>query len=147
MYKAFRCAILFGMADKIEIIINACYGGFGLTEEAFEAYKARASPVPDASDEYAIPRHDPVLVSIVKEMGDRAWDLHAKLEIRHIPAQYTGFYRISEYDGLEHIEILYNKYKVHAAKAMLADTQLTLSVRVARALAVLSERLSNRDED
>ena len=117
----------------VEIVVNACYGGFGLAPEALDAYRARC--VSDEDDD--IPRHDPVLVSIVKEMGTSASDRHAQLELRCIPAQYTNFYRIHEYDGRESIEILYDKYKVHAAKALLRSAHLTLRERIARAAAVL----------
>ncbi len=129
------------MADKVEIVINTCYGGFDLTPEAFDAYRARASPMPDLDCAYDISRHDPALVSIVKEMGTSAWDRYTQLEIRRIPAQYTQFYRISEYDGNECVEILYDKYKVHATKALLANSQLTLRERVWRASAVLGTDL------
>ena len=125
--------------EEVEIVVNACYGGFGLTPEALDAYRARC--VPPLSDENDIPRHDPVLVGVVKEMGTSAFDRHAQLELRRIPAQYTNFYRIHEYDGNESIEILYDKYKVHAAKALLRSAHLTLRERIARAAAVLGAPL------
>lgn len=45
-------------------------------------------------------RHDPVLVQVVEELGDKANGMCAKLRI----AQVSGPYRIDEYDGFESVE-------------------------------------------
>ena len=45
-------------------------------------------------------RHDPVLVQVVKELGDKANGMCAKLRIHEI----SGPYRIDEYDGFESVE-------------------------------------------
>ena len=47
-----------------------------------------------------IDRHDPVLVQVVEELGDKANGKYAKLAI----AEVSGPYRISEYDGFESVE-------------------------------------------
>ena len=45
-------------------------------------------------------RHDPVLVQVVEELGDKANGMCAKLRINEI----SGAYRIDEYDGFESVE-------------------------------------------
>ena len=45
-------------------------------------------------------RHDPILVQVVEELGDKANAEYAKLRI----AQVSGPYRIDEYDGFESVE-------------------------------------------
>ena len=47
-----------------------------------------------------VSRHDPVLVQVVEELGDKANGMCAKLAI----AQVSGPYRIDEYDGFESVE-------------------------------------------
>jgi len=47
-----------------------------------------------------VDRHDPVLVQVVEELGDKASGKYAKLVI----AQVSGPYRIDEYDGFESVE-------------------------------------------
>lgn len=47
-----------------------------------------------------IDRHDPVLVQVVEELGDKANSEYAKLRIEEV----HGPYRITEYDGNESIE-------------------------------------------
>lgn len=45
-------------------------------------------------------RHDPVLVQVIEELGDKASAQFAKLRIHEI----SGPYRIDEYDGFESVE-------------------------------------------
>lgn len=45
-------------------------------------------------------RHDPVLVQVVEELGDKANGQYAKLAIKEV----SGPYRITEYDGYETVE-------------------------------------------
>ena len=47
-----------------------------------------------------VDRHDPVLVQVVEELGDKANGDYAELRI----AEVSGPYRIDEYDGSESIE-------------------------------------------
>ncbi len=47
-----------------------------------------------------VDRHDPVLVQVVEELGDKANGMCAKLRIDEV----SGPYRIDEYDGFESVE-------------------------------------------
>lgn len=47
-----------------------------------------------------VDRHDPVLVQVVEELGDKANGQYAKLRI----AEVSGPYKIQEYDGYESVE-------------------------------------------
>lgn len=47
-----------------------------------------------------VDRHDPVLVQVVEELGDKANGMFAELAIEEV----SGPYRISEYDGNESVE-------------------------------------------
>lgn len=47
-----------------------------------------------------VDRHDPILVQVVEELGDKANGNYAELSI----AEVNGPYRIDEYDGYESVE-------------------------------------------
>jgi hypothetical protein len=47
-----------------------------------------------------VSRHDPILVQVVEELGDKADGMCAKLAI----AEVSGPYRIDEYDGYETVK-------------------------------------------
>ena len=91
-----------------KVVYNNCYGGFGLSAAAYALYCEKKGIEPDQEDVYCgtwrpdccdppVPRHDPTLVSVVEELGERANGTHARLSL----AEGEGPYRIDEYDGSE----------------------------------------------
>jgi len=133
-----------------KVVYNACYGGFGLSEEAVQRYfEIKGQQVwiekdpqfksfdiftvwlvpPEERLEQKIgekftamsmderiaynracsaqtwyhrylDRHDPILVQVVEELGDKANSKYAKLRIEDV----SGPYRIGEYDGFESVK-------------------------------------------
>lgn len=108
----------------MKIVINACYGGFGLSNEAIQRYAdikgIKVWPVtteyghnvyytvpPEDQkedplsyiDDYSIPRDDSVLIQIVEEMGEAASGKYGRLKIVEIPDDVK--WHIAEYDGNE----------------------------------------------
>lgn len=103
-----------------KIVINKCYGGFGLSEEAIilarkidpncwakdivldgETYNS--GEVADNFWEHYysdFSRHDPILVKVVEELGSSASGEFAKLVIEEV----EDLYRVIEHDGKEWIE-------------------------------------------
>jgi hypothetical protein len=107
-----------GYMGTRKIVINKCYGGFGLSDEAKELYIKTKSDMgqgvaiyahelidfnkPDQEPPKAIcylERDDPVLVDIVEAWGDAADGQHAELKIVEIPDDVD--WTIEEYDGKE----------------------------------------------
>jgi hypothetical protein len=129
------------MSD-LEIIVNTCYGGFSLSEEAKRQYTDKTKS--DRDSWYDVPRDDPDLVSIVKALGASANGEHSLLGITRIPGQYARFYSIGEYDGQEWVKVHYNQYKVQKARAILLNRSLTQTERISRAAAVLGADLEER---
>jgi hypothetical protein len=81
------------------IVINDCYGGFGLSEEATERYKELAG-ITNGDWSYSdIARDDPYLVQVVRELGHRANGKYSSLKIVEVPAGIE--WHITEYDGNE----------------------------------------------
>ncbi len=81
------------------IVINKCFGGFGLSDEALDLYKAK-SGVDKDDDVYErdIARDDP---DLIEELGPMAYDDCSELKIVSIPDDVEWV--IEEYDGIEWI--------------------------------------------
>ncbi len=86
----------------MRVIYNACFGGYGLSEKAKKLYNEKAG----GSVKYYgnIARHDPILVSVIEELGEEANGMCSELALIDIPEGYD--YVIDEYDGLERIELV-----------------------------------------
>lgn len=81
------------------IVINNCYGGFGLSERAFKEYKQLAGITDQDFYDRNIPRDDPYLVKLVRELGMAANGANANLKIVEVPGDVK--WEIAEYDGVE----------------------------------------------
>jgi len=110
-----------------KVAINRCFGGFGLSDEAFEKLLARkgiafekvkgestlmgdsyytAGHVGD--DEHYLSdykfyedRADPDLIAVIEEMKEEANNWAADIAIVEVPVDAK--WHIHEYDGLEHV--------------------------------------------
>jgi len=107
----------------MKVVINRCYGGFGLSDTAFEKLldrkgiaweKKKDSYSYDAyyhagqlgDDEHYLSdydfygnRTDEDLLAIIEEMGEASFGAHASLKIVNIPDDVE--FEIEEYDGME----------------------------------------------
>ena len=90
-----------------KIVINTCYGGFGLSDAAMRRLARRLNITMDEarsrydSFEGMDRRHCPHLVAVVTEMEHRASAPYARLEVVEIK---SNRYRIDEYDGSESVQ-------------------------------------------
>ena len=87
------------MTETRKIVINSCYGGFGLSKSGDKLY-AKLSGLSGVYDD-DIERDDPHLIQVIETLGERANGFHAKLRIVEIPADVE--WHIVEYDGMEHV--------------------------------------------
>ena len=83
----------------MKVVINDCYGGFGLTDASLNEYKIRKGITDENFWYYDIPRECPVLVEMV-ERGD-VDGTYSDLKVVEIPDGVNWY--IEEYDGLEHV--------------------------------------------
>jgi hypothetical protein len=112
-------AMMNGVQSKTmaKVVYNACFGGFSLSNEAMDrmvelGYSLEPNPkynsnsnskYGDSSQKYKCwgyvdcPRHHPILVQVVEELGEKASGNCANLRIEEV----EGIYRIDEYDGIE----------------------------------------------
>lgn len=101
----------------MKVVINRCWGGFGLSHEAvmryaelkgFENFRFEEEKFFSKYyyidnelffSQYGIERNDPVLIQVVEELGENANGQCAELKIIEIPDDI--FWEIQEYDGME----------------------------------------------
>lgn len=83
------------------VVINTCYGGFGLSDRARKEYCRLAGITEQEFIDRNLDRDDPYLVKVVKELGMAANGGYSNLKIVEIPGDVS--WHISEYDGNEHI--------------------------------------------
>lgn len=81
------------------VVINRCHGGFGLSDEAVNRYKELTGVTDLKFYDRDMSRDDPYLISVIKELGDKANGSYAELKIVEIPADVD--WTIEEYDGSE----------------------------------------------
>ena len=84
----------------MKVVINKCYGGFGLSDEAekmFQQRKGTQKPIYSSG----IERNDPDLIAIVETLGIKADNDFSKLKIIEIPDDVD--FCVEEYDGIEWI--------------------------------------------
>jgi hypothetical protein len=111
------------MGEMVKVVINGCYGGFGVSPEAEKAYaeKKGIETVP-RDDKYLAKFHDkpflsnketgewiedtiennrsdPALVAVVEELGEVADGFCAALCVVDIPDDVE--WQIEDYDGIE----------------------------------------------
>jgi len=83
----------------MKMVLNQCYGGFGLSDKACEMLGIEY----DGEME----RTDPRLIAVVESLGEEANGDYAELEIVEIPDETTDW-DISEYDGFESLVYVVN---------------------------------------
>jgi hypothetical protein len=82
---------------KDKVVLNKCYGGFGLSDLAIDKYKQLTGKHWDYDD----PRDDIYLVAIVEQLGELADGHSAKLKIESVS---PNDWRIDNYDGYETLD-------------------------------------------
>jgi len=87
----------------MKIVINACHGGFSLSEEAQKLFcQYSMIECKDWQEDwsyYDIDRNNQYLVRVVEELGDDANGRFAELKVVDIPDNVE--WQIDEYDGTE----------------------------------------------
>lgn len=94
----------------MKIVINAQYGGFGLSEEAEAKYKGILGIVDDTFySRCDIPRDCAVLIALVEKLGDRINTPYSSLKIVEVPDDADWY--IDEQDGREWIAEVHRTWR------------------------------------
>jgi hypothetical protein len=135
------------MTDTIAIMYNGCHGEFKFSKAALEEYKRRKSkiyPPRDHSDSDDdgddISRTDKLMVEICEELGEKANSRRSLICIERIPRRFKRYYSIEASDGVEHILIDYQTYKLSAIRQIISDETTTSEVKEKLTRAIINER-------
>jgi hypothetical protein len=82
----------------MKVVVNKCYGGFGLSEKARQMLNADIEKVWELED--AKNRNNPELINAVETLGDEVNTRSSELKVVEIPETATDW-DIKEYDGFE----------------------------------------------
>ena len=104
--------------EEIEVLYNNCYGGWRMSDKAGKLYILRKTK---NSNHYVRRRNDPILIQIYNELGDEFDGKYSKTSIEKISKKYENYYYITEYDGLETVEIDYIKYELDNLKKNIEE--------------------------
>ena len=83
----------------MKVVINRCFGGFGLSEQAEQLYKERKGITDPNWFYWEIARNDEVLVELVEQMGSTVNSNYSDLGVVDIPDDVK--WSVEEYDGRE----------------------------------------------
>jgi len=92
----------------MDIVINACYGEFSLSDEALKMLGASSTEECCFDDE---DRCNPSIIKCIRKLGERANGPYAKLQIVTIPDENTDWHILDE-DGYETLVYVVNG-KIH----------------------------------
>ena len=91
----------------MKIVINSCFGGFCLSDEAILCLEC------EYSFEYDNRRTDPDLINVVENLGELASGPFSDLRVIEIPDDATDW-ELNDYDGLEGITYVLDGKLRHA---------------------------------
>ena len=80
----------------MKVVINKCYGGYGLSKKAYEFLGVEWDGY---GYEYKEARSNPDLVMCVETLKEGSFGVYARLKVIEIPDDVK--WHIEEYDGLE----------------------------------------------
>lgn len=106
--------------EEIEVLYNDCYGGWDISQKAYELYKTRNNNVSPRIRRNII-RTDPILIQIYHELGADFDTKYSKTEIDIFPKKYANYITIKEYDGLETVHIDYTQYELDNIKNKIKE--------------------------
>lgn len=88
----------------MKIVLNKCYGGFGLSDKAKAMLKEKGGWRDQT---------DPNLIEVVEELGAEASSYYARLRVVETIAEPTDW-EVNEYDGLETLTYVVDGKLYHA---------------------------------
>lgn len=129
----------------MKIVLNECYGGFGISDQAVELWAKKKGLVLEIVGENLIctqykldgkhfhyqseiSREDPIFVQVVEELGEEANGFASDLTIVEIPDGCE--YSIHEYDGSESIDQTWINVTISELTNGLSEQQLEMASKV-----------------
>lgn len=112
---------------SVSFILNKSYGGFRFSQAALDEYTRRRKAVdpaftmdPQRGGRRPDLRWDPVMVDVVRSLGEGASASTSKLVVESVPGEYGEDYIIiSDYDGMEDYEVEYDRHRLARIAALV----------------------------
>jgi hypothetical protein len=101
---------------KVRVLYNNCYGGFTFSQEAFLEINQRLTlqdrkPLTSVHSYVSISdRYDPIFLQVYDLLGSRFSGKHSSIQVELVDEKCKHFIDITEYDGLESVEINTENY-------------------------------------
>lgn len=93
------------LENKMKVVINVCYGGFGLSREGILlGRELSGDKLWGGENDYGsvnVDRNDPILIQVVETLGEKANGRYSELRVVEIPDDIK--WQVEEYDGSEWI--------------------------------------------
>lgn len=125
----------------IPILINKSHGIFSFSEEALNEYYKK---VFNKNTNYRLEtnihekfRYNPILIEIVKNLGDKASGPNSNLKIEYIYKEFENYVKINNINGKESLEILYCDYQLNNISKILKD-KISSELKISKIREILS---------
>ena len=134
------------------VMYNNRIGGFGLSNAAIKLYNQRKpEDAPDVSEAgYAsgrdLDRTDPVMVQVVRELGDKTNTAFSRICLEELPDEYKGFYSIDEFEGAETVRIEHDKYSLHRIEEIMKDPELCAEDKITQTMWEIKDNRDRQDD-
>lgn len=120
--------------DMFEILINKTYGSFRISKKGLDLYnekmKKNNPDFKEIKSYFRIKRHDPILIKVFNELQNEFNDEHSMIYIEKIQKKHINYYSIKEYDGLEWIEIDYDRYNKDQIKKIIENENINNETKI-----------------
>lgn len=112
----------------IYVMRNGCHGGFGMSIKAYNLYQKKlgipVEKVDKISFDFFYPnRDDPIAIEVFRELGEEANDIYARIFL--VPMFKEFDQGMTEYDGIETGEPIYENKFIKRVEQLLDDRTLT----------------------
>ena len=116
--------------ETIQVLYNTCLGRWNPSDKAMALYNARKKAENPAFVEVVqyglwLERHDPVLVDLFYELGNKFDEDCSATKVRKISKKYKDYYYIENTEGYEDIIIAMDRYHLDKVKTILQNDLLT----------------------
>lgn len=97
------------MSSTFGVLYNICHGGFSFSYDFIKEYNKRTNR--SDTNYWADLRKDPIAIEIFEEKGSQ-WcsGQYSRLALQKLPKFLENYYEISDYDGMESVELNIDKY-------------------------------------
>lgn len=135
---------------KISMMLNGCFGGFTISNLAFDEYNKRMKAIDPTyvfkpTHKYGYgsefcSRFDPIMVEIVRQFGKAASAKYSNIMLVDVYEELKDYIEINEYDGMESFTYLFSKYKLDKIKE-ITESQEDSSIKIEKIKKILDEEL------